>query len=194
MKLVQIDGFIDKLLMAISDSKATGEDGIPIRFLKMTKDISSRILCHIINISITTNIVPLQWKYAIITHLFKEGDRNQANNYRPISILPAVSKVLEGIVHSQLYKHTSDHKLLSPAQFRFRKHHSTATCILALLDNIFKNMGNNRLTGVVFLGMKKAFDTVDHDILLKKLNIYNLDDRLISWFKDYISEWAISIG
>ena len=122
---------VEKLLMDISDSKATGEDGIPIRFLKMTKEISSRILCHIINRPILTNIVPLEWKFAIITPLYKDGDRSLANNYRPISILPAVYKILERTIHSQLYKHISDNNLLSSAQFGFRKYHSTATCILA---------------------------------------------------------------
>ncbi len=137
---------VEKLLMAISDSKATGEDGIPIHFLKMAKDTTSNILCHIINRSIATNIIPLEWKSAIITPLCKDGDRNQANNYRPISILPAVSKILERTVHAQLYKHISDHNLLSLAQFGFRKHHSTVTCILALLDNIYiyNDMGLTR--------------------------------------------------
>ena len=179
---------VEKLLMDISDSKATGEDGIPIRFLKMTKELSARILCHIINRSIIENRVPLEWKYAIITPLFKEGDRTMANNYRPISILPAVSKILERTVHSQLYKHISDNNLLSPAQFGFRKNHSTSTCILALLDKIYKNMDGNKLTGVVFLDLKKAFDTVDHGILLKKLKIYNIDDSSILWFKNYLSD------
>ena len=104
---------VEKQLMAISDSKATGEDGIPIRFLKMTKNITTQILCHIINRSLITNIVPLEWKFAVITPLFKEGDRSQANNYCPISILPAVSKILERIVHGQLYRHISNNNLLS---------------------------------------------------------------------------------
>ena len=82
----------------------------------------------------------------------------------------------------------SDNELLSPAQFGFRKHHSTATCILALLDKIYKNMDGNKLTGVVFLDLKKAFDTVDHDILLKKLKIFNVDDNGIPWFKNYLSD------
>ena len=177
-----------KLLMSISDAKATGEDGIPIRFLKIAKETSSKILCHIINRSIITNIVPLEWKFAIITPLFKEGDKNQANNYRPISILPAVSKILERTVHSQLYDHISKNKLLSSAQFGFRKNHSTTTCILALLDNIYKNMTNNRLTGVVFLDLKKAFDTVDHELLLRKLGSFNVDLTSINWFKNYLSD------
>ena len=179
---------VEKLLMGISDSKATGEDGIPIRFLKMTKDISVPILCHIINRSILTNVVPLEWKYAIISPLYKEGDRNLANNYRPISILPAVSKILERVVHGQLYSHITENNLLSSAQFGFRKHHSTATCILALLDNIYLNMENNKLTGVVFLDLKKAFDTVDHVLLLRKLEKYYIDRRSIAWFKNYLQD------
>ena len=80
-------------MMAISDSKATGDDGVPIRFIKMCSDITSPIICHIINLSLTKNIIPQEWKNATVTPLFKEGDRTQACNYRPISILPAISKI-----------------------------------------------------------------------------------------------------
>ena len=96
----------------------------------------------------------------------KDGDRNSTSNYRPISVLPVVSKVMERIVHDQVYEHIRLHSLLSEAQFRFRKYHSTSTCILKLLNNIYLNMDKGQLTGVVFLGLKKAFDTVDHEILL----------------------------
>ncbi len=174
--------------MNISDAKATGKDGIPIRFLKMTKQISAEILCHIINRSILTCTVPLEWKFAVITPLFKEGDRTLANNCRLISILPAVSKIRERIIHGQLYTHISANNFLSLAQFGFRKHHSTATCILALLDKLYLNMNNTKLSGVVFLDLKKAFDTVDHVILLKKLRKSNLDDASVNWFRNYLSD------
>ena len=142
--------------MAISDSKATGDDGIPICFLKMVPDTISNILTHIINVSIITGIIPKEWKTATITPLFKEGERDKASNYRPISILPALSKILERVIHNQVYEHLRNHDLLSKAQFGFRKYHSTSTCIMKLLDTVYKNMDKGLLTGVVFLDLKKA--------------------------------------
>ncbi len=87
--------------------------------------------------------------------------------------------ILEKTIHAQLYIHITDNKLLSSAQFGFRKHHSTATCILALLDNIYLNMDCDKLTGVVFLDLKKAFDNVDYELLLKKLRKYNINFQSI---------------
>ena len=86
---------IEKQLKKIPDSKATGDDGIPIRFIKLTSLITAKIICHIVNLTITTNIIPADWKSATITPLFKQGEREDPSNYRPISILPALSKVLE---------------------------------------------------------------------------------------------------
>ena len=135
------------------------------------------IISDIINLTIDTNEIPVGWKRALITPLFKEGDRNSAANYRPISILPAISKVMERIIHTQIHNHIPQHSLLLEAQFGFRKNPSTATCILKLTDIIYKNMDSGLLTGVVFLDLKKAFDTVNHEILLNKLHSFNLSNR-----------------
>ena len=167
---------IEKELMKIPDSKATGDDGIPIRFIKMTKLITAKIICHIVNLTICTNIIPSDWKSATITPLYKDGDKDDPANYRPISILPAISKILERLIHSQLYDHIDVNKLLSNAQFGFRKGHSTSSCILNLLDSIYKNIEGNKLTGVIFLDLKKAFDTVDHNILISKLRTFNINE------------------
>ena len=178
---------VSKLLLQISDAKATGDDEIPVRFLKMCIQMIAPILCHIINVCIATKIVPSRWKTAVITPLYKEGDRDSTSNYRPISVLPVISKIMERIVHDQVYDHLRTHGLLSEAQFGFRKYHSTATCILKLLSNIYTNMDRGALTGVVFLDLKKAFDTVDHNILLKKLRTFNLSSETIDWFDSYLS-------
>ena len=176
---------VSELLFKISDSKATGDDGIPILFIKMTHNVTVKIICHIINLSIRTKTVPSDWKVAIITPLFKEGDRNLASNYRPISILPCLSKIMECIIHNQIYNHLRDHNLLSEAQFTFRKYHSISTCILKLLNTVYRNIDTNVLTGVVFLDLKKAFNTVDHIILLNKLHTFKLSQETINWFRDY---------
>ena len=178
---------VDKYLKSIFDSKAMGEDGILIRFIEMTSNITAPLICHIINMTFDTSIIPLGWKHAVITLLYKEGDRNLASNYRPISILSAISKIMGKMVHSQVYEHLRVHNLLSEAQFGFRKYHSTATCMLQLMDIIYKNIDGGLLTGVIFLDLKKAFDTVDHNILLQKLHIFNLSENSITWFRNYLT-------
>ena len=115
-------------------------------------------------------------------------DWDSTSNYRPNSVLPVISKIMERIIHDQVYEHLREHALLSEAQFRFRKYHSTATCILKLLSHIYSNMDIGALTGVVFLDLKKSFDTVDHIILLNKLRTFNLSQEAIDWFKSYLSE------
>ena len=94
---------------------------------------------------------------------------------------------MERIIHGQVNQHLKENSLLSEAQFGFRKSHSTSTCILKLLDDIYYNMENGKLTGVVFLDLKKAFDTVDHEIMINKLNKYNLDELAKNWFLNYLS-------
>ena len=123
----------------------------------MTKNITAKIICHIINLAITHNIIPFDWKSDSITPIFMEGDRHNPANYQPISVLPSQSKIMERVIHKQLFAHIQANKILSEAQFGFRKYHSTTTCILSLLDEIYSNMENNKLTGVVFLDLKKAF-------------------------------------
>ena len=131
--------------MAISSAKATGCDGIPIKFLKCNLDLSSSILTHI-NLSLDTRIVPDGWKIAEVVPLFKSGDKSKPENYRPISILPAASKILERVVHSQVYGFLQQHSLFSNAQFGFRKNHSTVTYILNLTDIIYKNIDIGNFT------------------------------------------------
>ncbi len=176
---------VEKLLLKIPDSKATGDDGIPVRLLKLASHTCSIIICHIINMSIKHNVVPIEWKCAVVTLLYKDGDRSVASNYRPISILPALSKILERVVYTQMYNHIDRNKILSNAQFGFRKGHSMSTCILSLLNKIYKNIEKKEVTGMVFLDLKKAFDMVDHNILLSKLRKYGVTDHSNNWFKSY---------
>ena len=178
---------VRKLLMKISDAKATGSDGVPIRFVKLCSDTVIPIIVHIINRSIDTCIVPSDWKRADVTALYKDGDRTLASNYHPISILPALSKILERVVHVQVYDYMESNSILSDAQFGFRKGHSTSSCTLHLLDNIYKSIDENKYIGVVFLDLKKAFDTVDHHIMLQKLSKYGLSANAVNWFRDYLT-------
>ena len=133
-------------LLQIPDTKATGNDGIPVRFLKSNLTVTASLIMHIINLSIVSLKVPVNWKSATLTPLYKEGDKTDPANYRPISILPVINKVLEQVVHNQVYKYLSHNKMLSDAQFGFRQGYSMSTCVLNLINTIFNNMENGMMT------------------------------------------------
>ena len=110
------------------------------------------------------------------------------SNYRPISILPAVSKILERAVQLQLTKYLHEHKLLSPYQNGFRKMHSTELTVISLTDTIRRNIDQSQLTGTVFIDMSKAFDSINHVLLLEKLCSFGIINEEILWFENYISD------
>ena len=150
-------------------------------------DIVVKPVTFIINTSLRTSKVPCDWKSARVIPLFKKGKADEMDNYRPISILPVLSKVLERAVHIQLYKYLQQHKILSPYQCGFRKCHSTEFAALSFSDNIRRNMDQGQLTGAVFIDLRKAFDTVDHAVLLDKLSNLGIVDKEHGWFTDYLS-------
>ena len=140
------------------------------------------------NLSIRTGKIPKLWKCSKITALFKSGDRTNASNYRPISILPTLSKILEKAVHSQLYQYLVTNNLLTRKQFGFRKGLSTVSALTSFADEVLLNMEPGKLCGAVFLDLTKAFDTVDHGILLRKLSEIGLCENPLQCFRSYITD------
>jgi hypothetical protein len=129
--------------------------------------------------------MPLEWKSANITPLHKKQLKEPAENYRPISLLPIVSKVLERCVYSQFYEHVFH--LITPHQHGFIRNRSCVTQLLSVLHSIGQKLDKNEQTDIVYLDFAKAFDSVDHSILLHKLKCYGVTGRLLNWLGDYLN-------
>ena len=175
------------LLRNIDEKKATGLDMIPSKLLKMAASIVTPSLTAIFTKSIITGIYPTEWKMARVTPVFKKGEKSDLNNYRPISVIPVVSKVFEKIVYDQLYQYLNDNQLLSSCQSGFRSLHSTLTALLEATNSWSVSIDNGFLNGVVFIDLKKAFDTIDHEIILRKLSYFGADQATAKWFQSYLS-------
>ena len=176
-----------KSLSKLITSKSTGYDGIPNKLLKDASDIIARSLVHIFNASIMTGIFPNDLKVAIISPIHKSGCKTQCNNYRPISVLSAVAKILESLISKQLETYLEVNGVITEHQAGFRRQHSTQTSLLKVTNQWYINMDNGCLNGVLFLDLKKTFDCVDHDILLMKMYTYGIQDQALKWFRSYLT-------
>ena len=155
--------------------------------LKLAGDIVGPSLTSVFKSSIDNGIFPSEWKVAKVTPIFKKGAKSDLNNYRPISLLPIVSKSFKKIVYQQLYDYLNENKLLSNYQSGFRSLYSTQTALLETTNNWSINIDNGLLNGVIFIDLKKAFDTIDHEIILRKLVNYGVDENSLRWFASYLS-------
>ena len=165
--------------------KAVGLDDISSLFLRDGADCIIGPITHIINTSIITETVPAAFKEAKVIPLFKKGSTLDPGNYRPVSILNVLSKILERAVHSQLSEYLEKRGLLFENQSGFRSGYSTDSCLIGLTDCIKGELGKGNLVGMVMIDLQKAFDTVDHAILRDKLQSIGVSST--SWFESYLS-------
>ena len=174
-------------LRNLKTNKSTGLDKIPAKILKLSYDIIAPSLAFIFNLSLETGIYVDDWKRARVIPIYKAEDKRKCENYRPISILPVVSKVFEREVFNQVYRYLCDNSLLSRFQSGFRPKHSTLSALIQMCDDWLQNMDNGNLNCVVFLDVKKAFDSINHEILLNKMHEYfGISDTQLKWFESYL--------
>ena len=173
-------------LRTLQPTKATGHDGIPTRFLRDAAVSIAPVVAHITNLSIKQGHVPQDFKLARVVPLYKKGSKLDPGNYRPVSILCAISKVIERLVYEQINTYLSNHKLMFEFQSGFRRSHSTDTCLLYMTDYIRREVDVGKYCGMVMLDLQKAFDTVNHHILLNKLRAIGFDSSSVNWVRSYL--------
>ena len=169
---------------------SSGADFISNKLLKIIAPIIITPLHYLINLSLETGFVPREFKIAKVIPVFKSGDCHDYNNYRPISLLSAFSKLVEKVVARQLLGFINTHEILYKHQYGFRPNHSTSQPVLHLTEQIYKALNQNPSgkTITIFIDLKKAFDTVDHTILLEKMKTYGVRNNANLWFQNYLKD------
>ena len=170
----------------IPNHKSHGLYSCPTYLLKCASNIISNILAEILNLSISTGVYPNKLKMAKVTPIYKSDDKSDPNSYRPISLLSNFNRIFEKLMYSRMESFIEQNNLLSPFQYGFRKAHSTQHAILDIVNAIQTNMDKRLFSCGVFVDLKKAFDTVDHHILLQKLNHYGFRGIVNEWFSSYL--------
>ena len=146
-----------------------------------------QVLTLIINQSLCTGIFPDELKIAKINPIYKKDDPHLTDNYRPISLLPSISKVFEKVVFLQLYTYFNENNLLYDSQYGFRSLHSTEFAAIEITDKIYQNLDNKKSPLAIYLDLSKAFDTIDHSILIHKLEYYGIKGTSLKWFTSYLT-------
>ena len=158
-------------------------DQISNKVIKLAAPVIYKQLTELFNLSLKSGEYPDDWKLAKVFPVFKAGERNDPNNYRPISILSTISRVFEKLVYEQIYNYLIKHNLLDSRQSGFRSLHSTVTALLDLTNQWCFNIDRGLVSGILFLDLKKAFNTVDHQLLLTKLEYIAIRGHALEWFK-----------
>jgi hypothetical protein len=175
---------------AINDLKpksSCGSDNLSNKLVKLMKDIIVKPLTIIINQSLHNGIFPQKMKIAKVLPLHKKNENYLFDNYRPVSLLPSLSKLLEKIMHKQLFHYFDESKLLYDSQYGFRNRHSTELAALEIVDTLVKQMDDNEIPINIYLDLSKAFDTLDHKILISKLQFYGVGGNSLKLLKDYLT-------
>ena len=176
---------VELCLAGLDSSKASGPDGIPAHILKQCSKEIAPSLCALFNHSLRTGRFPAEWKNADVTPVHKKDRKEPAGNYRPISLLSIVSKVMERCVCNRFYAHVSC--LITELEHGFMRNRSCVTQLLPVLHSIGKSLDWNTQTDMLYFDFAKAFDSVDHVILIQKLKWYGITGQLLNWFKDYLN-------
>ena len=179
---------IIKIIGSFSPNKSSGPNSIPIKILKLLKNDISKPISFLINLSLESGIFPKTLKTSRVVPVYKnKGSPLEVSNYRPISLLSNIEKIYEKVMYGKLMGFLNQHNILYSRQFGFRKQHSTSHAVLTIVERIRQCLDKGELACGVFVDLQKAFDTVDHEILLSKLSHYGIRGIANNWFRSYLT-------
>ena len=177
---------LKKILNKLKPDKSPGPDGLHPRFFNELASSLSKPLCQIFMISLNTHTLPNQWKEAKISTIFKKGNKKVASNYRPVSLISIVCKIMETIVRNHIVDHMKKNKLFSPRQYGFISGRSTTLQLLTILDIWTEALDKGYSIDIIYMDFQKAFDVVPHRRLLGKIKSYGISDEIQEWIAAFL--------
>ncbi len=187
--------FIDKvdesevknLIKSFDVNKTTGPFSIPPKIPNLISDSISNPISKIANLSFATGVHPYKLKTSKVIPIFKSGSKILTCNYRPISLLSNLYKIIDKLVFTRVHSFLEKENVIYKQQFGFRPKHSTTHALINITERIRRALDNSKFACGVFIDLQKAFDTVNHDILLQKLHKYGIRGQIYQWFKSYLT-------
>ena len=183
-----------KYLINLSPNKASGIDNLSGKFLKDGADVLTLPISQLCNLSISLSAFPQHGQIAKLKPQYKKGSRTEPENFRPISLLPLLSKLIEKTIHDQVQNYCNENNIFFSFQSGFHGKHSTDTCLTYLHDKILKGFDEGLLTGMIAVDLQKAFDTIDHEIFLSKMPLLGFSNNTIEWFCSYLSNRTFHVS
>ena len=185
---------VQQLLEDINPSKSAGLDNLTGKFLRDGASVLAAPISDLCNLSISLSTFPDDSKIAKLKPIYKKESKTEPKNYRPISLLPLISKIMEKIIHNQTQLFLNDNNILYKYQSGFRKYYSTDTCLSYLNDKVQIGFEQGWMTGMILIDLQKAFDTIDHDILSEKMHCLGFSEPTIQWFRSYLTNRLFSVN